>query len=141
MTKNKLKDGYSFLIYDETIGDTPLEVGFMEMLDAEGLPTGTYYSINSLHQALGSSFVPVPYLKDGMMLIHLDLQYGKNSQGDDDSKELDKELKKLLKTDMRDTKKKASDIDYDLVTVDSYGIFSRHEIEDVPSYIATEVLQ
>ena len=140
MTENKLKDGYSFLIYDATIGDTPLEVGFMEILDELGVGTGVYNSINSLHQTLGNSFVPVPYLKEGMMLIHLTLGYGKNANGDNDAKELDKELKKLLKIDMRDGHKKTETIDYALVTVDSYGIFDNHEIKSVPSWVIEEVV-
>jgi len=128
MTKDKLKVGYTYLIYDATIGDTPIEASCMEKAIA-----GEYYSFNSLAVELGSAFVPVPFLKDGMMLVHLSLGLGEDANGNNDEKEMAKEIKKLLKTDMRDGIKKDEDIDFVNVPVESYGFFSAYEIKNVPN--------
>ena len=134
MTKDKLKYGYTYLIYDESINDIPIEASCMEIEE-----TGEYYSFSELSMMLGAAFKPVPFLKEGMMLVHLSLGLGEDSNGDNDEKEMAKEIKKLLKTDMRSGIKKGTDIDFANVPVDSFGFFSAYEIKDVPSFFEGEV--
>ena len=139
MTKNKLQVGYTYLIYDANINDTPIEASCMEILDENGDGTGEYYSFSCLGAELGKAFVPVPYLKDGMLLAHLSLGLGEDANGDNDEKEMAKEIKKLLKTDMRDGIKKGDDIDFANVPVESYGFFSAYEIKTVPKMMSEAV--
>ena len=53
MTKEKLKYGYTYLIYNESINDTPIEASCMEIGT-----TGEYYSFNTLNAELKSAFKP-----------------------------------------------------------------------------------
>ena len=134
MIQEKLHLGYTYLIYDESIGDEPIEATDMEILDSEGVGTGEYHSINSLSAEMGNAFVPVPYLKAGFKLIHLSFGLGTET-GDTDYSEWVQAIEKLLTTDMRLGIRNPDDVDYDAVTLDSWGFFSAWEVKSVPKWI------
>ena len=136
MTQQELQVGYSYLIYDNSIGDEPIEATNMEILDENGIGTGEYDSINSLSAKIpNSGFVPVPYLKPNFRLIHMSFGLGTET-GDTDMSEWASEMEKLLETDMRLGIRNADDIDYENVPDLSWGFFSAHEVKSVPKMIA-----
>ena len=133
--KEKLHLGYTYLIYDESIGDEPIEATNMEILDGEGVGTGEYYSINALSAEMGDAFVPVPYLKTGFKLIHLSFGLGTET-GDTDYSEWVLEMEKLLETDMRAGIRSPKDVDYENIQPLSWGFFSAWEVQSVPKMLA-----
>ena len=130
----KLHLGYTYLIYDESIGDEPIEATDMEILDGEGVGTGVYKSINDLSAEMGKAFVPVPYLKTGFKIIHLSLGLGTET-GDTDYSEWVLAMEGLLTTDMRLGIRSPADIDYVNVPLLSWGFFSAWEVESVPKWL------
>lgn len=137
--KDKMKYGYTYLIYSVDIHNVPLEADFLEIQDEEGIGTGEYYSFAMLSALLGKAFTPVPYINEGFLLAHLPLELGEDSNGNNDQKDLAKELKKIG-TDMRQGLKKSEDIDFDNLDSESYGFFSASEIQSVPKYIAPDFI-
>ena len=138
MRKNitqKTEYGYSYLIYDKALNDVPLEVAFMEHVDETGTGLGIYYSFASMHSELGDKFKPIPYINSGMLLVHLPFALGVNGSGDDDVKELSKEIKKLSGKDFRQGVKYVEDIDFSLIAPDSFGFFDAYEITLVPKSV------
>ena len=134
MTKDELQLGYSYLLYDNSIGDEPIEATNMEILDEFGVGTGEYDSINSLSAKMGNSFVPVPYLKPNFRLIHMSFGLGSET-GDTDMSEWVLAMEKVLETDMRLGIRNADDIDYANVPDLSWGFFSAWEVKSVPKMI------
>ena len=133
MTKQELQLGYSYLIYDNSIGDEPIEAYNMRIMDDEVF-TGEWESINSLSAKMGNTFVPVPYLKPNFRLIHMSFGLGSET-GDTDMSEWIWAMEGLLETDMRLGIRSPDDIDYVNVPDLSWGFFSAWEVKSVPKMI------
>jgi len=127
MIEEQLKSGYTYLVYDESIDDEPIEALCMEIGS-----TGDYNSFNSLHTEFGSLFVPTPFFKEGFKVIHLSLGLG-SFDDDTDLSEFMKAMEKLLETDMRKGIRDPNLVDYENVPMLSYGFFSAWEIKSVPN--------
>ena len=135
MTKQELQLGYSYLIYDNSIGDEPIEAYNMRIMDGE-IFTGEWESINSLSAQMGNSFVPVPYLKEGYMLIHMSFGFG-SEYGNTDSQEWIWAMDSINgnNSDMRESLRDPADVDYVNLPLGMYGFFSAFEVKSVPKMI------
>ena len=128
----RLQRGYEYVIVPTEVLDIPLPI--YEMLKSE--TPNKYYTINELALALGSSFVPVPYIKEGFHLVHWVFDKGFLTGEDNKERKFLKMIAGAGYVDMRDNLETVEEIDFESLTGNEFGIFSSYEITKVPKMLA-----
>ena len=116
---------YSYIVVPKTVLNTPVTVDKFELVDENGDSAG-YGTINELSAALGSTFTPVPRIDDRFSLFRWLIKTDMKSESEMNEFMLSNGL-----VSMQVVGGLASDIDYDALTGNEYGVFDAMNIQDV----------
>ena len=135
----RLKNSYERIVYPVAMGDMPIELEKMAILDESGTITG-YYSINSLAQALGGDFLkPIPFNRSGtLMSTRWAFDKGRlpNRQTDEEAT-----VALLIANGLVDMSDgiEAKDIVIGDLVGNEFGVFGSHEFKQIPKEVIAEV--
>jgi hypothetical protein len=133
--RERIKNGYDYIVYPNAMGDMPITLKKMEKIDATGKVIG-HYSINELSTLFGDDFTPVQYINTKFMLIHWSFDEIIDVTSGVSERQLTKDLLKSKGlVDMRVGYPDAKSIDYGSLKGNEFGFFGAYEMRYVPKYV------